>query len=64
MSLKHLRYIISLASDAMNDISQPSERVRVSAASVDRATHFNFVELQAIGAMLLNLSLRKTGKPP
>ena len=65
MSLEHFGYILSLASDAMkNDIPQPSERARVSAASVDRATHFNLVKLQAIGAMLLNLSLRRTKKPP
>ena len=33
------------------DISQPSERARVSAASVDLATRFNLVdEFQAIGA--------------
>ena len=54
-----------LAGDAMKKhISQPSERARVSAASVDRATCFNLVELQAIGAMLLNSSLRKIKKPP
>ena len=46
------------------DMSQPSERARVSAASVDRATRFNLVELQVIGTMLLNLPLRKTKKPP
>ena len=65
MSLERLGYIISLASDAMKkDISQPSDRARVSAASVGQATCFNLVELQAIGATLLNLSLRKTKKPP
>ena len=65
MSLERLGYITSLASDAMKkDISQPSDRARVSAASVDQATCFNLVELQAIGATLLNLSLRKTKKPP
>ena len=57
MSLEHLEYIISLASDAMKDISQSSARARVSAASVDQAIHFNLVELQVIGDMLLNLSL-------
>ena len=57
MSLEHLEYIISLAIDTMKDISQSSGRARVSAANVDRATHFNLVELQVIGAMLLNLSL-------
>ena len=45
------------ASDTMKDISQSSTRARVSAASVDRAIHFNLVELQVIGDMLLNLSL-------
>ena len=65
MSLERLGYIISLASDAMKkDISQPSERARVSAASVDRAARFNLVELQAIEVMLLNLSLRESKKPP
>ena len=65
MSLQHLGYIISLARDPMKkDISQPSERARVSAASADRATSFNLIEFQAVGAILLNLSLRKTKKPP
>ena len=40
MSLEIFGYIISLAKDAVkNDIPQPSERARVSAASVGRATH-------------------------
>ena len=65
MSLEHLGYIIILASDAMKkDISQPYETARVSATSAARAACFNLVELQAIGAMLLNLPLRKTKKPP
>ena len=52
MPLEHLGYIISLANDAVNKgISQPSKRARVSAASVDWATCFKLVELQAIGAM-------------
>ena len=46
------------------DILQLSERAKVSLASVDRATCFNSVGLQVIGAMLLNLSLTRTKKPP
>ena len=39
MSLEGVGYIISLVSDAMKkDISESSERPRVSAVSVDRAT--------------------------
>ena len=39
MSLEGLGYIISLASDAMKkDLSESSERARVSATIVDRAT--------------------------
>ena len=39
MSLEGVGYIISLVSDAMKkDISESSERLTVSAVSVDRAT--------------------------
>ena len=64
MSLKRFGYIISLASKAMKKISEASERLRTSATSLDQTTRFNLVELQVLGAMLLNLSLRRIKKSP
>ena len=65
MSLCRFINIISFVSDATKyDVSYPSDKANVSAANVDLETHFSLIELQAIGATLLYLSLNRIKKPP
>ena len=57
--------MISFVSDATKyDVSQPPDKANVSSTIVDLATYFSLIELQAIGATLLCLSLNRIMKKP